>query len=116
VLGGSRIFVPGTLACHAPFCIRNPKARNPKARNPKARNPKARNPKARNPKARNPKAEIPEMTSSKRLLGAIVGVGVLALSAMSASAAIVCSGRVCWHTTQDYDFPRGARVIVHPDD
>jgi hypothetical protein len=52
----------------------------------------------------------------QKVIGAIVGVGVLALSAMSASAAIVCSGRVCWHTTQDYDFPRGARVIVHPDD
>jgi hypothetical protein len=60
--------------------------------------------------------EVPEMRSSKSVLAMIMGVGVLALSAVSASAAVVCSGRVCWHTHADYDFPRGARVIVHPDD
>ena len=55
------------------------------------------------------------MRSSKSVLAMIMGVGVLALSAVSASAAVVCSGRVCWHTDADYDFPRGAHVIVHPD-
>jgi hypothetical protein len=60
--------------------------------------------------------EVPEMRSSKSVLAVIMGVGVLALSAVSASAAVVCSGRVCWHAHADYDFPRGAGVIVHPDD
>jgi len=52
---------------------------------------------------------------SKTLLGAAAGAGLLALSAASASAAIVCSGPVCWHTTSTYEYPAEARVIVHPD-
>jgi hypothetical protein len=28
------------------------------------------------------------------------------VSAVSASAAIVCSGRVCWHTHERYEYPR----------
>lgn len=57
------------------------------------------------------------MTSlRKSLLGALAGAGVLALSVASAPAAIVCSGHVCWHTHEVYEFPPAARVIVHPDD
>jgi hypothetical protein len=52
---------------------------------------------------------------SKLLLGATAGAGVLAFSALSASAAIVCSEDVCWHTTTTYKYPSDARVIVHPD-
>ncbi len=52
---------------------------------------------------------------SKTLLGATAGVGLLALSAASASAAIVCSGNVCWHTHESYTYPPEAHVIVHPD-
>jgi hypothetical protein len=52
---------------------------------------------------------------SKLLLGAAAGAGVLAFSALSASAAIVCSEDVCWHTTTTYHYPPDARVIVHPD-
>ncbi len=52
---------------------------------------------------------------SKTLLGAAAGASLLALSAVSASAAIVCSGSVCWHTTTTYEYPSEARVIVHPD-
>jgi hypothetical protein len=56
------------------------------------------------------------MTSlSKTLLGIAMGAGVLALSAASASATIVCSGNVCWHTTETYEYPTESRVIVHPD-
>jgi hypothetical protein len=56
------------------------------------------------------------MTSlSKKLLGAAMGAGVLALSMASASAAIVCSGNVCWHVHESYDYPPEARVIVHED-
>jgi hypothetical protein len=53
---------------------------------------------------------------SKALLGAAAVGGLLALSAATASAAIVCSGRVCWHTQEAYEYPAGARVVVHPDD
>jgi hypothetical protein len=59
------------------------------------------------------------MTSLKLkqlFFGAALGAGVLALSALNASAAVVCSGAVCWHTHEAYDYPSGAGVIVHPDD
>jgi hypothetical protein len=52
---------------------------------------------------------------SKALLGSILGAGVLALSAANASAAVVCSGNVCWHTHETYEYPAESRVIVHPD-
>jgi hypothetical protein len=51
----------------------------------------------------------------KVLIGAAMGAGVLAVSGMNASAAIVCSGPVCWHTHDAYEYPRDSRVIVHPD-
>jgi hypothetical protein len=54
-------------------------------------------------------------TLSKTLLGATAGMGLLALSAASASAAIVCTGNVCWHTHEAYTYPSESRVIVHPD-
>jgi hypothetical protein len=53
---------------------------------------------------------------SKTLVAAAMGVGALALSGASASAAIVCSGNVCWHAHEAYDYPPDARVIIHPDD
>jgi hypothetical protein len=57
------------------------------------------------------------MTSlNKALLGAAMGAGILAFSAISASAAIVCSGSVCWHTHEAYEYPPDAGVVVHPDD
>jgi hypothetical protein len=55
-------------------------------------------------------------TLRKTVFGAALGAGVLALSAVSASAAIVCTGNVCWHTPQVYEYPPAAAVIVHPDD
>lgn len=57
------------------------------------------------------------MTSlRKTIVGAALGAGVLVLSAASASAAIVCSGTVCWHTHDAYAYPPTAGVIVHQDD
>jgi hypothetical protein len=53
--------------------------------------------------------------ASKAAAGAILGAGFLAASAISASAAIVCSGNVCWHTHETYSYPPEARVIVHDD-
>lgn len=49
------------------------------------------------------------------LLGAAMAAGVLALSAASASASVVCSGHVCWHSSTVYEYPSEAHVIVHPD-
>jgi hypothetical protein len=57
-----------------------------------------------------------KMTALRRtLLCAAAGASVLALSAISASAAIVCTGNVCWHTRQAYEYPPHAGVTVHPD-
>jgi hypothetical protein len=52
---------------------------------------------------------------SKTLTGAAVGAAMLAGPATTASAAIVCSGNVCWHTHQSYDYPRDSRVVIHED-
>ena len=51
----------------------------------------------------------------KVILAAAVGAGALALSALNASAAIVCTGDVCWHTHETYTYPPEAKVIVHED-
>ena len=51
----------------------------------------------------------------KSLLAAAAGAAVLTVSAVSASAAIVCSGRVCWHTSERHAYPAHARVVVHED-
>ena len=48
------------------------------------------------------------------IIGAGIGTAVLAFSALSASAAIVCSGNVCWHTPESHRYPPEARVIVIP--
>ena len=50
------------------------------------------------------------------LLAAVLAVGALIFSAANARADIVCSGRVCWHASERYHYPRDARVVVHPDD
>lgn len=52
----------------------------------------------------------------KSLLGAAAGAGLLALSSVGASAAVACSGNVCWHTHEHFDYPHGARIVVHEDD
>ena len=51
----------------------------------------------------------------KVILAAAVGAGALALSALNASAAIVCTGDVCWHTHEAYTYPPDAHVTVHED-
>jgi hypothetical protein len=58
------------------------------------------------------------MTSvtKKVLLGAAAGGAMLALSAINASAAVVCNGSVCWHTHERYTYPPSAGVVIHEDD
>jgi len=51
----------------------------------------------------------------KAMIGAGVGAGMLALSTLGASAAIVCSGNVCWHVQESYEYPPTANVIIHED-
>lgn len=46
----------------------------------------------------------------------LMGAGILAFSAVGASAAIVCSGNACWHVKDTYRYPSAARVVVHKDD
>jgi hypothetical protein len=53
---------------------------------------------------------------SRFLTGVALGAGALVFTAANASADIVCSGRVCWHAHEHHDYPRDARVVVHPDD
>ena len=36
--------------------------------------------------------------------------------ALNASAAVVCSGKVCWHAREAFEYPAAAGVVVHPDD
>jgi hypothetical protein len=53
---------------------------------------------------------------TKTLAVAAIGAGLLAVSAVSASAAIACSGNVCWHTHEVFRYPPEARIIIHDDD
>jgi hypothetical protein len=61
--------------------------------------------------------EVRIMTSmAKLLLGASAGAALLAISAVNASAAVVCTGNVCWHTQERYSYPPTAGVVIHEDD
>ena len=52
----------------------------------------------------------------KLLSGAVFGVGVLALTATSASAAIVCNrDGDCWHVPRAYAYQGGWGLTVHPN-
>jgi uncharacterized BrkB/YihY/UPF0761 family membrane protein len=42
---------------------------------------------------------------NRATVGIALGVGVLALSAASASAEIACSGNRCWHVKERYEYP-----------
>jgi hypothetical protein len=52
----------------------------------------------------------------KMLVAALVGLGALGFSTLSASAAVVCSDNVCWHAHEKYDYPPAAHVTIHEDD
>jgi hypothetical protein len=56
------------------------------------------------------------MTSlNKTILGAAVAASALAGSWASASAAVACNGNICWHIHENYIYPPGTNVVVHPD-
>jgi hypothetical protein len=52
---------------------------------------------------------------TRTLAGAAISAGMLAASAMSASAGIACTGNVCWHTHESYAYPPDAGVVIHED-
>jgi hypothetical protein len=56
------------------------------------------------------------MKLTTSLLAATFAAGVLAVSAVQASAEIACAGPVCWHTPNRYDYPAEAGVVIHPND
>ena len=51
----------------------------------------------------------------KALISTAAGAAALGLSSIAASAAIACSGNVCWHTSDSLTYPTTSRVIVHED-
>ncbi len=55
------------------------------------------------------------MTLGKSILCAAVAATGLALSGASASAAIACSGNVCWHVQNHYRYPARAHVVIRED-
>jgi hypothetical protein len=54
-------------------------------------------------------------STTKLLAGAALGASMLALSTLSASAAIVCTGNVCWHVHETYTYPPAANIVIHED-
>ncbi len=47
---------------------------------------------------------------------ALSAFGVLGLSSLNASAAIVCNNDGdCWHAQKEYVYPPAAHVVIHPD-
>ena len=46
------------------------------------------------------------MSLTKTLVGAALGVGVLGLSTLGASAAVVCTGNACWHAHENMSIHR----------
>lgn len=52
----------------------------------------------------------------KLAAAAVMGAGLLALAAGSASAAIVCNAYgACWHVRNPYAYPPEAGIVVHPN-
>jgi hypothetical protein len=51
----------------------------------------------------------------KALVGVAAGAGFLALSAVGASAEIVCSDHTCWHAHDHFAYPPDAHIVVHED-
>lgn len=51
----------------------------------------------------------------KATIRATAGAALLAFSSVAASAAIACSGDVCWHVKEHYTYPADSKVIIHED-
>ncbi len=55
------------------------------------------------------------MKLSRTIAMVVLSAAALAGSAVTASAAIVCSGNVCWHAREHYAYPRDSGVVIHQD-
>ena len=55
------------------------------------------------------------MKLTTTFLAAVIGLGTLAVTPMTASAFIACTGNVCWHVSERHKYPRDARVVIHED-
>ena len=53
--------------------------------------------------------------ATKILLATVCGGAALALSALTASAEIACSGNVCWHVKERITYPPEANVTIRED-
>ncbi|MGH6878252.1 MAG: hypothetical protein ACREHV_12895 [Rhizomicrobium sp.] len=55
-------------------------------------------------------------TYLKFAAAAVFGAGMLALTAGSGSAAVVCNSYgSCWHVRHAYTYPAEAGIVVHPN-
>jgi hypothetical protein len=52
---------------------------------------------------------------TKVIVIALMGAAALAVSSATASAAVACSGNVCWHVTEKYEYPPSSHVTIHED-
>jgi hypothetical protein len=56
-------------------------------------------------------------TSTKLALIPAAALALWGLSSLSASARVVCNeDGDCWHVHEDYAYPPGVGVVIHPDD
>ncbi len=55
------------------------------------------------------------MSLTQVLLGTALAAGVVGFSTLNASADVVCSGNVCWHVHERYEYPPSAGIVVHED-
>jgi hypothetical protein len=56
------------------------------------------------------------LSRTLKILGITIGAAGFCVFSTMASAAVVCSGNVCWHTHERYEYPPEARIVVHDDD
>jgi hypothetical protein len=55
-------------------------------------------------------------TRARLFVLAFSGLSLVAMSSLSASARIVCNeDGDCWHAHEDFAFPPGVHVEIHPD-
>jgi hypothetical protein len=55
-------------------------------------------------------------TRSEIVALALCAFGLLGLSSLSASAAIVCDNAGdCWHAQKTYTYPPSAHIVIHPN-
>jgi len=55
-------------------------------------------------------------TRTKLVVSTFSGLALLGMSSLSVSARIVCNeDGDCWHVQEEYAFPPGVHIDIHPD-